>query len=222
MPSEGETGRNGPAGSQPLVASAVEAGSLRRRVTAALEADGLPHGDEERLDARGDARPATRMDAVVVAPRGPAAGMSSPVESVTERFPGARVVAISLSTAGVPVGKLLAAGVDGVVLEADLEGVLATTVRAVCAGQIVVPRKFRQGADKPILSSREKQVLGMVVLGFSNAEIAARLFVAESTVKTHLHSSFKKLGVRSRNEAAARIVDPAGNLGTGILTIPTS
>ena len=56
-------------------------------------------------------------------------------------------------------------------------------------------------------------------MGFSNAEIARKLFVTEATVKSHLSSSFAKLGVRSRAEATARILDPEHGLGTGILAI---
>jgi hypothetical protein len=59
----------------------------------------------------------------------------------------------------------------------------------------------------------------MVVRGFTNAEIARKLFVAESTVKSHLSSAFVKLGVRSRNEATAVILDQSSGLGTGVLAI---
>ena len=57
---------------------------------------------------------------------------------------------------------------------------------------------------------------------FTNSEIGARLFRAESTVKSHLSSAFAKLRVRSRSEAAAMIVDPQGSLGTGILAITSN
>jgi DNA-binding NarL/FixJ family response regulator len=69
------------------------------------------------------------------------------------------------------------------------------------------------------LSMREKQVLGMLVMGFTNAEIAAKMFLAESTVKSHLSSAYTKLGVRSRKDAASMILDPVAGLGPGILTI---
>jgi DNA-binding NarL/FixJ family response regulator len=82
-----------------------------------------------------------------------------------------------------------------------------------------LPRDARDVVARPKLSTREKQILGMVVLGFSNGEIASKLSLAESTVKSHLSSSFSKLGVRSRNEATAMILDPDGGLGTGILAI---
>jgi hypothetical protein len=66
---------------------------------------------------------------------------------------------------------------------------------------------------------REKQILGMVVMGFTNADIAAELYLAESTVKSHLSSAYPKLGVRSRRQATALILDPTQGLGPGIFAI---
>jgi DNA-binding NarL/FixJ family response regulator len=111
--------------------------------------------------------------------------------------------------------------VEGIVLVARVETALAPTVAAVLAGQNEIPRQFGSRLQEPALSVREKQILGMVVMGFTNCQIAAKLFLAESTVKSHLSSVFSKLGVRSRNEAAAMILDPRGSLGTGILAITT-
>jgi DNA-binding CsgD family transcriptional regulator len=71
----------------------------------------------------------------------------------------------------------------------------------------------------PTLTVREKQMLGMVVLGLSNADIARQLHVTVSTVKSHLRSAFRKLGVRTRNEATTVILDPAKGLGLGIVAI---
>ena len=71
----------------------------------------------------------------------------------------------------------------------------------------------------PTLSAREKQILGMVVMGYMNCDIAKQLYVAESTVKSHLSSAFLKLGVRSRSEAVELILDAEQGLGRGILAI---
>jgi DNA-binding NarL/FixJ family response regulator len=78
---------------------------------------------------------------------------------------------------------------------------------------------MRARLESESLSIREKQVLSMLVMGFTNAEIAAKLFLAESTVKSHLSSAYTKLGVRSRKDAATMILDPVAGLAPGILTI---
>jgi DNA-binding NarL/FixJ family response regulator len=134
-------------------------------------------------------------------------------------FAEARVVIVSPSTSAIGIRRLLDAGAEGLVVDSQAEQSLIPTLRAVAAGQVAVPREAGRQIQKPALTFREKQVLGMVTLGFGNGEIAAKLFLAESTVKSHLSSAFSKLGVRSRSEAAALILDPDGALGPGILAI---
>ena len=56
-------------------------------------------------------------------------------------------------------------------------------------------------------------------MGYMNIQIAEQLFLAESTVKSHLSSAFSKLGVRSRNEAVDLILDTERGLGIGILAL---
>jgi DNA-binding CsgD family transcriptional regulator len=65
------------------------------------------------------------------------------------------------------------------------------------------PPTARNLVSPPALSYREKEVLELAAGGLTNSQIASRLFLAESTVKTHLSSAFRRLGVGSRREAAA-------------------
>ena len=58
-----------------------------------------------------------------------------------------------------------------------------------------------------VLTAREHEVLRLVADGRSNAEIARRLFVEQSTVKTHLVHVYRKLEVRSRTQALVRARD---------------
>jgi DNA-binding NarL/FixJ family response regulator len=108
---------------------------------------------------------------------------------------------------------------EGVVLASELERTLLPTLQAVAAGLCVVPGAIREIIDRPRLSPRERQILAMVVLGFSNGEIARKLYVSESNVKNHLSSAFQKLGVKSRSAAAQLILDRDSGLGLGILHI---
>jgi ATP/maltotriose-dependent transcriptional regulator MalT len=57
------------------------------------------------------------------------------------------------------------------------------------------------------LTSREREVLGLVAQGLTNREIASRLFISASTVKVHVLHILEKLGARSRTEAALLAVD---------------
>jgi len=50
------------------------------------------------------------------------------------------------------------------------------------------------------LTDREKEIVSLTGTGFRNKEIAHRLHVTESTIKTHLHNVFQKLGIKTRAE----------------------
>jgi len=58
-------------------------------------------------------------------------------------------------------------------------------------------------ARSKTLSDRELEILTAVAIGLSDKEIAAKLFLSQSTVKTHLRTIFRKLGARSRAQASA-------------------
>jgi DNA-binding NarL/FixJ family response regulator len=129
------------------------------------------------------------------------------------------IVAVLRALPAARGARLLAAQLDGAVLVERLESTLCPTLEAVAVGQRVVPGEIREILDRPPLSPRERQLLAMVVLGFSNGEIARKLFLSESNVKNHLSSAFQKLGVSSRSAATALILDHESGLGAGILRI---
>ena len=129
------------------------------------------------------------------------------------------LVAILSELPSVRGARAVAAKLEGSVLRSELERTLVPTLVAVSAGCCVVPRTVRQLVDRPPLSPRERQILAMVVLGFSNGEIAGKLYLTESSVKNHLSSAFAKLGVTSRSAASELILDNESGLGPGILRI---
>ena len=114
---------------------------------------------------------------------------------------------------------VIAQGADAVLLDEDVPDLVPAALRAALAGLLALSAPLGPAVERPPLTPREKQVLALVVMGYTNKEIADQLVLAESTVKSHLFSAFRRLGVRSRSEAVALITDPARGLGSGILTI---
>lgn len=128
-----------------------------------------------------------------------------------------RVVAVTDLQRRSALQQLAGSGVHGLILVDELRRALAITVRAVAAGQLCVSEQVRAAIVRRPLSARERQILAMVIMGLTNGEISQRLHLAESTVKSHLASTFDKLGVRSRAEAAELVRDPQEMLATGIV-----
>jgi len=130
------------------------------------------------------------------------------------------------------VYQALRAGASGFLLKDASARQLADGVRVVAAGEALLApsvtrrliTEFSRLADAPRtpattpgaygeLTERETEVLVLIAQGLSNAEIAGRLVVAESTIKTHVSRVLVKLGLRDRTQAAvfayeARLVTP--------------
>jgi DNA-binding NarL/FixJ family response regulator len=208
-----ETGRNDAA-----VGLLVCDHPLGERVGAALKSSGFRIAFQARIAEYADL--ASDADVVVVAGGHGSHGHQA-FEHIRARQPQARVVAC------LPEGEKEASsvqwaldnGIDGVVWETRIGEALEATVLAVLAGQLVVPRDLRERARTPRFTNREKQTLSLMIMGLTNREIATKLFVSESTVKSHLNTAYRKLGVHSRVEATRLIADPDEGLGTGILAI---
>ena len=99
--------------------------------------------------------------------------------------------------------RALRSAIDGLVLDEQAEVALAPAVAAVLAAQIVMPAGLRDHVETPRLSRREWDVLVLAASGCTNDEIGRRLYLATSTVKSHISSAFAKLDVSSRKEAIA-------------------
>jgi DNA-binding NarL/FixJ family response regulator len=212
-----------PLAAAPGVAVTLIAPKLRGGLDLAelLEAADIPV--PELLDAPAElsrAEPSTGVPGVVVVLCDPHDG-DQEIRQIVEHRPQARPVVVSENSAPAVIRRGVNSGAAGFVRLDEVEAALVPTVRAVAAGQLVIPFARRKESIPETLTTREKQILSLVVMGLRNREIATKLFVAESTVKSHLSSAFSKLGVGSRNEATALILDPRAGVGMGILTIPS-
>ena len=132
--------------------------------------------------------------------------------------PGTRVLILTTFGLDGYVYDALRAGASGFMLKDALAADLLSAVRAVASGEAVVAptatmrliERFigeMPGESRPdpslfdILTEREREVLTLIARGLSNGDIAARLFLSEGTVKTHVSRVLAKLGLRDRIQA---------------------
>jgi DNA-binding NarL/FixJ family response regulator len=200
-----------------MARAALVGGGACERVASVLEEQGFEFA---QFDSAAEVGSAERPAVMLLCAEGKAAStVADELPALREAQPEAPVVLVCAEVRPGELRGALAAGVNGIVLEEHLSATLGACIEAVRAGQVCVPRRHAPQIEPATLSAREKQILGLVVMGYMNSEIASQLFVAESTVKSHLSSAFSKLGVRSRNEAVDLIVDPERGLGMGILAL---
>jgi DNA-binding NarL/FixJ family response regulator len=123
-----------------------------------------------------------------------------------ERSPGSRIVILSMHSDTEHVHRAFAAGVSGYLLKGSASDEIIAAVRAVLAGRRYlssglahIDRARVANADEPgpldSLSSRERQVLQLVVEGHSSADIASIVFLSPKSVDTYRSRVMKKLGV---------------------------
>jgi DNA-binding NarL/FixJ family response regulator len=159
----------------------------------------------------------TRPDVVLMDVRMPRVDGLEGSRRVLAAVPGTKVVVLTTFDEDAFVEGALRAGVSGFLLKVAPPERLIDAVRTVAAGgalldpsvTVRVIESFTSGAPRPlqregeldVLTEREKDVLRLVARGMSNAEIAAELYLGETTVKTHVSSVLAKLGLRDRVQA---------------------
>jgi DNA-binding NarL/FixJ family response regulator len=124
---------------------------------------------------------------------------------IRSEFPNARIIVLTTYAGDVQVLRALKAGARGYVLKGHVRRELLDTIRAVHAGQKRIPpevaAELAEHAAEDELSSREIDVLRLIATGNANKEIAAQLFIAEDTVKSHVTNLLAKLGANDRTHA---------------------
>jgi DNA-binding NarL/FixJ family response regulator len=165
----------------------------------------------------------SRPDVVLMDVRMPGMDGIQATEQITAQYPQTRVLVLTTFDLDQYAFAALRAGASGFVLKSVEPDHLLDAIRTVASGDAVVaPRITRRlletfadqlpaAADGPggpaedprlaLLTPREREVLIEVAAGRSNAEIAGRLFLTESTIKTHVARILPKLGLRDRVQA---------------------
>jgi DNA-binding NarL/FixJ family response regulator len=201
------------------LAAVVGPAAMRHEIVQALCGEDLEVVAADDLEALEQVAFEHSASLVLLAADGPLPLRSATFACARRCATDAHVVLVCTTIDGWEVRDALAAGVTGIVLRTQLATTLMPCLRAVRAGQVCIPYRNRRQLERPVLSSREKQILGLVVMGYMNRQIADQLFLAESTVKSHLSSAFGKLEVHSRHEAVDLILDPQNGLDLGILAL---
>lgn len=135
----------------------------------------------------------------------PVMGGVDAIIAIRHEFPNARIIVLTTYKGDVQALRALKAGAMGYLLKSMLRKELMETVRSVHAGQRRIPPEVAQElamhAGGDALSQREIEVLSQVAIGNSNKIVAARLRIAEDTVKAHMKSILSKLDARDRTHA---------------------
>jgi NarL family two-component system response regulator LiaR len=135
--------------------------------------------------------------------------------AIRQQFPEVQVIALTSFKDKGLVQDALEAGAIGYLLKDVSADMLAQAIRAAHAGRATLSpeaaQALVQAATQPPtpghdLTERERDVLALLVEGLNNTQIAEKLVVSPSTVKSHVSHILAKLGVASRTEAAALAV----------------
>src|SRR5829696_4184494 len=129
---------------------------------------------------------------------------------IRERYPGVPLLVLGSHLDLGLAWATLKNGADGFVHTQMHPAQVLSAMEVVQKGELAAPRGLlryyllSQNENPNIgdLTARGREILELVVEGLSNAEIAGRLYLSESTIKQHLRAVYKVLGVRNRTEAA--------------------
>jgi NarL family two-component system response regulator LiaR len=130
--------------------------------------------------------------------------------AIRQQFPQVQVIVLTSFKEGELIKKALEAGAIGYLLKDVSADELARAIRAANSGRATLSPEAAQVLVETVnqpptpgldLTEREREVLALMVEGLNNTQIAGRLTVSPSTIKSHVSSILSKLGVASRTEA---------------------
>jgi DNA-binding NarL/FixJ family response regulator len=195
---------------------------IRAGVRAILAADPGVEVVGEAADGRQAVELARRHrpDVALLDIRMPGADGMTALAELRAAVPDTAVIMLTTFGQDEYIARALDLGAAGFLLKASdprelIAGVRAVAEGAACLSPLVARRvigELRQGASgarvqrarelTEALSGRERQVLGLLAAGWSNAEIARRLHLVEGTVKAYVSAVLQRLGARNRVQAA--------------------
>lgn len=201
--------------SQPIRVMVVDDHTMVRRGLATflkvfdeLELAGEAASGEAAIELCGQIRP----DVILMDLMMPDMDGATATRLIRQQYPGVQVIALTSSKEQEMVQSALRAGAIGYLLKDVSADELARAIHAAHLGRATLSPEAAQAlinaANQPPvpghdLTERERVVLSLMVEGLNNTQIAGRLVVSPSTIKTHVSHILSKLGVASRSEAVA-------------------
>lgn len=132
------------------------------------------------------------------------------ITAIRKTNTNARIIVLTTYDGDEDIYRALQAGARGYLLKDMFGDELMDAIRTVHAGKSRIPKavadRLVERMGVPDLTSRELEILECIVKGMSNKKIAAELFIAEATVKTHINSILSKLAVEDRTQAATTAI----------------
>jgi DNA-binding NarL/FixJ family response regulator len=171
---------------------------------------GLVRALEKRATVHQGLKPPKDVPSCIILCANRHEGLSERVKFYQELNPDAPPIVVFGPQLDLPLAReALQAGASGFVHAEMMPDQLLRALAVAVRGELVAPRELLryvltndQSGDLAALSARQREILGHVVEGLSNAEIGRRLYLSESTIKQHLRAAYKLLGVSNRTEAA--------------------
>jgi DNA-binding NarL/FixJ family response regulator len=144
-------------------------------------------------------------DVTLIDLRMPVVGGLEAISAIRNSFPDARLIVLTTYDGDEDIYRSLQAGARGYLLKDVFFEELETAIRTVHAGSRHIPAaiaaRLAERMTSSDLTSREMEVLELIVQGQSNKEIGASLTISEATVKSHINNILSKLGVTDRTQA---------------------
>ena len=149
-----------------------------------------------------------RPDVVIMDLRMPQMDGIEATEEIVKQVPEAKVLVFTAYSERALLARGLESGAKGYVLKEAPHETLLRAIEKVAAGETFVDPALipalatnKDGGD--ILTAREREILQLLADGYSNADVAARLFISQETVKSHVRHILAKLEADTRTQAVA-------------------
>ena len=167
---------------------------------------------EARANGGRSFRRAEAPSSIIYCPNGE--DVASEVSRLQTLAPDAPILVFGLRVDPQLAKTAIRAGARGFIHAGMKPQQIVRALSVVAEGETAIPRELLESllgkaepqSDLDALTPRQREILELVAEGLTNAQIAKRVFLSESTIKQHLRAAYKLLGVRKRTEAAALLL----------------